>query len=280
MNGCPSSLALVLVYRLVVGSAARLRCRVVRERCVQCTNVRKRLPLAQPRRRPGKWRRCSWTPRTIEAQVVYGAESPSYSRLGGIIGALRRAFEVLGSLPIPCSRRPRALAIASQSVARLETRSHEGRRRPSVARRGPAARARHHVCGPEPPFLHWWCLSCRSRRGDQGQRLLAAGPALRLRRAGAVHRRGDDEVPPRQAPRDLRRRHQRQARREGPAADRRFDEDRPRARVPTNNHTSHTPRARRPRTRATTTPAAASTTTTCSGRPWPRKAKEGRRPPR
>ena len=44
--------------------------------------------------------------RTIEAQVVYGAESPSYSRLGGIIGALRRAFEVLGSLPIPCSRRP------------------------------------------------------------------------------------------------------------------------------------------------------------------------------
>ena len=249
--GCPSSLALVLVYPLVVGSAARLRCRVVRERCVQCTNVRKRLPLAQPRRRPGNWRRCSWTPRTIEQQGVYGADSPSYSRLEGIIGALRGALEPPSPRPIAAAK---SVLFGTRSASLVYRRSgnrliashssHEGLSRARPARGGPQARASYYECPAGPAQLcHRRCarrvafktsgrprrqptrrLIARNprrrrgrRRGHQGQRLLPAGPALRLRRAGAVHRRGDDEVPPRQAPRDLRRRHQRQARREGPA---------------------------------------------------------------
>ena len=107
--------------------------------------------------------------------------------------------------------------LQAQTVARVTSLSHEARRCPSFARGGAAARASHDVRGPEPPRLRYWRHRGRGGRGDEGQRLLAAGPALRLRRARAVHRRGDDEVPPRQAPRDLRRGHQRQARREGPA---------------------------------------------------------------
>ena len=101
----------------------------------------------------------------------------------------------------------RALATArcKLDVARVENRSAmKVVVALSVARRSLAAGARDHVCGPKPPFLrHRWSYSCCGGRGDQGQRLLAAGPSLRLRRAGAQHRRRDDEVPPRQAPRDL-----------------------------------------------------------------------------
>ena len=70
---------------------------------------------------------------------------------------------------------------------------------------------------------------------------------VRTQRIETLHREraqphADAATPRRQAPRDLRRRHQRQARREGPAADRRPDEDRPRARVPTNNDARHAER--------------------------------------
>ena len=70
----------------------------------------------------------------------------------------------------------------------------------------------------------------------------------RARRIETLHREraqphADGATPRRQAPRDLRGGHQRQARREGPAADRRSDEDRPRARVPRTPHARHTERA-------------------------------------
>ena len=46
---------------------------------------------------------------------------------------------------------------------------------------------------------------------DVAPQVRAAGPAVPVRGARAVDRRGDDEVSPRQAPRNLRRRHQRRA---------------------------------------------------------------------
>ena len=242
-----------------------------------------------------------------EARVVSGRNASFCGRRETCSGRLARVADWLAGVASPEPQAcfaAQSFGIASQSVARLETRSHEGRRRPSVARRGPAAGARDHVCGPKPPFLHWWSLSCRGRRGDEGQRLLAAGPALRLRRARAVHRCGDDEVPPRRAAGVSRRciaRERSPTPTARPLADKhhatyvagingKLDEkDQPPiadlmkiVRAPASQQTTTpvTPRARRPRTRATTTPAAASTTTTCSGRPWRPRARAARRPPR
>ena len=69
----------------------------------------------------------------------------------------------------------------------------------------------------------------------------------RAQRIETLHREraqphADAATPRRQAPRDVCGGHQRQARREGPAADCGPDEDRPRARVPRTPHASHTER--------------------------------------
>ena len=70
--------------------------------------------------------------------------------------------------------------LQAQTVARVTSLSHEARRCPSFARGGAAARASYDVRGPEPARVRHRRHRGGGGRGDEGQRLLAAGFTLRL----------------------------------------------------------------------------------------------------
>ena len=143
----------------------------------------------------------SWTPRTIEPQGVYGADSPSCSRLEGIIGALRGALEPASPRPIAAAKSVlfgtrSASLVYRRSGNRLiaSHRSHEGSRRARLGRGGSQARASYYECPAGPAQLcHRRCArraafktSGRTRRQRRAN-LIARNPRRRRRCGGRGH---------------------------------------------------------------------------------------------